>query len=197
MWWSLRGILQSSSKPVFEKYLGQHESQGPHRQYIYKDHQYTVNDGSLVSVCPITVTLFDDVKEPKIHVQSGSQIHNGYFVLNELPRLYQEVRMSAPDKRSLRERPRGFGPKELTGKNSKASNVKSLICKFQSCNFSSKVKKQLTGHYKAAHDEKFDSQRDLEAIEEIVEELKHSMLILFNKIKKIRIFPSAVYKGCG
>ena len=62
-------------KPVFEKYLGQHEAQGPHRQYIYKDRQYTINNGDLVSARPITVTLYDDVKEPKIHVQSGSQVN--------------------------------------------------------------------------------------------------------------------------
>ena len=167
-------------KPVFEKYLGQHESQGPHRQYIYKDRQYTVNDELLVSARPITVTLYDDVQEPKIHIQSGSQVHNGYYVLYELPRLYQEVRASVPPgKMALRTRPNSSNAKKasmpLIFTGNKTSNVRTLICKFQSCDFSSKVKKQLSGHYKAAHNEKFDSQRDLEDMETIVEELAQTL----------------------
>ena len=164
-------------KTVMDNHLGTPETQ--QYKYIYKARQYTVNDETLVSTRPITVSLFEDVKEPKIHIQSGSQVHNEYYVLYELPRMYQEVRKLSPahsfglgtnaKEASGQSRRRGRTAKKISNEsNQKMSSVQGLICKYEACDFSSKIKRTMEGHYNSAHI--YDQQRELEnQVDEVID----------------------------
>ena len=164
-------------KTVMDNHLGTPETQ--QYKHIYKARQYTVNDESLVSTRPITVTLYNDVQEPKIHIQSCSQVHNGYYVLYELPRMYQEVRKLSPAHLSglgsnVKEAEKPKRGRGRPGKNinnepqQKMSSVQGLICKYEACDFSSKIKRTMEGHYNSAHI--YDQQRELEnQVDEVIE----------------------------
>ena len=134
-------------KAVLDKRLGVPKTQA--HKHIYK-HQYTVNEESLVSTRPATVTLYDNAREPKIHIQSGSQVHNGYYALHELPMMYQQVRKLSPahsaglSSNVTAESSRGRGRPKKTSPESSASSVSQLVCKFE-CGFSTKIQKSLEG----------------------------------------------------
>ena len=171
--------LAKQWKTVLDKELGQPTKIGPHGQSIYKDVVYKITQDDFSSTRPVTVTLFDNVKEPKLHLQSGSQVLNDYYVLEELPVFYAEVRKLNQEagvnnvlgdncdsrRRGLRERPKQ-DVKAITTPQPQEKE-KSLWCKF--CSFHSKIAKEITSHVKRDHSS-YDKQRNLEGLSETINE---------------------------
>ena len=155
-------------KPVLDKYLGQHQSKGPHDQYIYKDFQYAINEGTMVHRMPITVTLYATVKEPKIHIQSGSQVHNGHYILFELPQMYQELRKQCSS--IISDPSAGQGSQSscnTRGTKAKPKTIRAKVekCREILCKFKSRDLKEIEDH-KKTHNNKYNARRDLDHIEE-------------------------------